>query len=457
MKLVFDRAVVRINNHNALASSNGWLFGSSAALFCFACAVGLLVAKERWLLVVGIFACLLLVLRPLHVTLGLYTFLIPFESMTTLGSGDAPTATLLRYVGISAILILLGWGWLHGPPNKLPRTALYWSLFVVWASISSVWAIRFDSAFQRVSTAVGLCLLYLAFVLVRLTPSEVSWLSLTTMLGGCSASLYSEYMFVRTGGAIARASMTEGGGQADPNFFAFTLLLPLALACGEVLAGGSLFRRLWFITVAVLICVAVLLTMSRGALAAAAAMSITFVLRSRLNRRIVVPLVLAGASLFFMPRLFFERIQEASTTRLAGRQDIWQVGIRSLESYWAIGAGLDNFQYAFQKYEGTSRFFAGDQRDAHNIYLASAVELGAVGVLLFAGAVRLHLKALHRIQMGRPPLPRLIACEAACWGLLVTGLTLNILWRKEFWFIWAFSLAVLSANSEDRNGLACNV
>jgi hypothetical protein len=202
----------------------------------------------------------------------------------------------------------------------------------------------------------------------------------------------------------------------------------------------------------------VFLTMSRGALAAVGAITIVFLLRLRLNWRLIIPVAIAGGALLLMPRLFFERMQEASTSRLAGRQDIWQVGIHSLKTYGAFGAGLDNFSRAFQKFAGTSRFFAGDQRDSHNIYLATTVEFGIVGMLFLVAAVRSHLKGFHWHDRNRPVPPRLVAFEAACWGVLIAGLTLDILWRKAFWFAWTLSLAamrLLQQNKQDLDSHSC--
>jgi hypothetical protein len=36
-----------------------------------------------------------------------------------------------------------------------------------------------------------------------------------------------------------------------------------------------------------------------------------------------------------------------------------------------------------------------------------------------------------------------VACEAACWGMLVMGFSLGVLWLKAFWFSFALlSIAV---------------
>jgi O-antigen ligase len=408
-----------------------------------------MIALENWLFVVGLCALLLLLVRPIEVALGLYAFLIPFESMTTVDNDTGASVTLLRYVGLLALFVTLGVGWLRERIIRPPRTALFWSLFVLWGGVSTLWAIDQEWALQRLPTALGLWLLYMAMVSVRLTAKEFSCITLLTILGGLGASMYSAYMFFGTGRAIGRVSLAEGSTLSDPNFFAVTLLLPLSLSFGGVLSGRTWLRRGLFLVATGVIALAVFLTMSRGALAAAAAITIVFLVRLRLNWRLLLPVIAAGVALLFMPQLFFERMQEAASTRMVGRQDIWQVGIHSLKSYGAFGAGLENFQHAFQRYAGTSRFSVGDQRNSHNIYLCVSVEFGILGMLFLFLAVRSHLRAFPQPTKNILTSAKLVAFEAACWGILIAGFSVDILWRKAFWFVWALSVGAIQVQRKN--------
>jgi O-antigen ligase len=419
------------------------------ALAVTACSLGWMIASENWLFVAGVFGLLLLLIRPIEVALGLYAFLIPFESMTTVDDSNGPTATLLRYVGLLALFVTLGVGWLRERMVRPPHTALFWSLFILWGGVSTLWAIDQEMALHRLPTALGLWLLYLAVASVRITAKELSWIILLTILGGSGASIYSVYMFFRTDGAIGRFSLAEGSTLSDPNFFAVALLLPLSLSFGGVLSSRTWSRRALFLAGTSVIAFAVFLTMSRGALAAVAAITFIFLLRLRLNWRLLLPVGATVMTLMFMPRLFFERVQEASTSRMAGRQDIWQTGIHSLRSYGLFGAGMDNFSNAFEKYVGTSRFFVGDQRASHNIYLSVSVEFGILGVLFLFEALRSHMRAFPRPTGNSLPSSRLVALEAACWGMLIAGFGLDILWRKAFWFAWALSVGAQYVQREN--------
>jgi O-antigen ligase len=434
-------------------STESWPWGLVVPVL-IATALGWMIASEHWLFVAAVCGLLLLLARPIEVAQGLYAFLIPFETMTTMDNTNGPTATLLRYVGLIALFVTVGVGLLHERIIRPPRTALFWSLFVLWSTMSCLWAIDPEMALQRLPTAVGLWLLYMALVSVRITAKEFSSITCLTILGGCSASAYSAYMFFRTGGAVGRASLTEGSSLSDPDFFAATLLLPLSLALGNVLSSRTWTRRTLSLAVTGVIALAVFLTMSRGALAAMAAIMFIFMLRMRLNWRLFLPVAVSGAALLLMPRLFFERMQEVSTDRISGRQDIWQVGIHSLQRYGAFGAGLDNFQHAFQRYVGTARFFAGQQRASHNTYLGTSVEFGILGILFLLKAVSSHLRAFPRPTRKSLTSARLVAFEAACWGMLVMGFSLDLLWRKAFSFVWALSVVAMHVLREDEQ--LCN-
>jgi hypothetical protein len=439
-----------IRNTDELFSTENWALGVMVAvLIATACSLGVMIASEKWLAVAAVLSLLFLLLHPIEVALGLYALLIPFESMTTMDNSTGPTDTLLRYVGVVALLVTLGVGRLRERIIRPPRTALFWSLFILWTAVSTQWAIDPKLAVRRLPTSLGLWLLYLVMVSVRVTAREFSWITLLTILGGFGASLYSAYTFFTTGNAVGRASLEEGSTLSDPNFFAATLLLPLSLACGQVFSGRGWWRRPLFLAATGVIGLAVFLTMSRGALAAMATIVFVFVLRSHLNWRLLFPVAVVGAGLLFMPRLFFERMQEATTSRVSGRQDIWLVGIHSLQSYGAFGAGTDNFSRAYEKYAGTALFFAGDQRDAHNIYLCTAVEFGIVGLLFLFNAVRSHMQAFPGTPRNGPTSSRLVAFEAACWGMLVAGFSLDLLWRKAFWFVWALSLIAIQIEREN--------
>ena len=132
----------KFRNTDELFSTENWPLGFMVVLLIVtACSLGVMIASERWLVVAAMLGLLFLLVRPIEVALGLYALLIPFESMTTMDNSTGPTDTLLRYVGVVALLVTLGVGRLRGRIIRPPRTALFWSLFILWAAVSTEWAI----------------------------------------------------------------------------------------------------------------------------------------------------------------------------------------------------------------------------------------------------------------------------------------------------------------------------
>src|SRR5260370_36106870 len=107
-------------------------------------------------------------------------------------------------------------------------------------------------------------------------------------------------MVCGVGGAIGGASLREGSALSCPSFFAAALLLPLSLSFGGGLSSRTWPRRTLFLTCTGVIAFAVFLTMSRGALAAVAAITFIFLFRLRLNLRLLLPVLAAGAAVLFI-------------------------------------------------------------------------------------------------------------------------------------------------------------
>jgi O-Antigen ligase len=414
-----------------------------------ACGLGLTIAIERWLFVAGALGLLLLTVWPMEAALGAYALLIPFESLTTLAPSPGPQATLLRYLGLLAIFVIFGVGWLRGRIVRPPKAALYSGLLILWCAATSIWAIDSNLAIRRLPTALGLWLVYFAIVSVRVTQQELSRIRLMIILGAACAAAYANAAFLLGEGVVGRVSIGGGVDEADPNFFAATLLLPLSLAFGDVLSSRTWSLRGLYLALTGMIVLTVFLTMSRGALLGVLTTTLVFLVRVRLNWRVFLPVAVLCAALLWVPQMFFQRLEEAPGSRGAGRLDIWIAGAHSLASYGLIGAGLENFPNAYTEYAGHARFYQGGHRAAHNIYLATSVELGFFGLILLVIFLALHLREFK--SRGALTLSsQVIAFEAACWAMLVAGSSLDLLWSKSFWLVWALPASALHAIREDK-------
>jgi O-antigen ligase len=400
---------------------------------------GVLIVSGGWIYAVGLLGIALLLRWPVPVALGSLAFLLPFDSVSSLGT-EASAAALTRYVGGLAAVVLLIVGFATKRLSVPPRAALWWSLFVLWGAATLGWAANPEFAWERLPTALSLLLFYLIATGFRIDKKELSAVIALVVLGGCVAAVIASAQFYRgiSYYQTSRSSLMMGGRETDPNQFGASLLLPLSLAVGGLVLSRSRSLRIVATLAVAILSFALMLSMSRGALVAALAMVFVYMYRWGFNRRMLIVLVCLATLPFCMPHQFFTRLAVAD--RGAGRFDIWTASMAAVPHYGLIGAGWNNFTVAYAEVAGNAPRFYGYTRGSHNIYLGMLIEVGIIGLAFLLLAFRSQLReARHRL---------LVPYEAACWGMVVMGLTLDIVWRKSFWFAWILLAMAARMRSE---------
>jgi O-antigen ligase len=293
---------------------------------------------------------------------------------------------------------------------------------------------------------LGLLGLYAIAVCFRISRQQLSRVTFLAILGGLAASMLSIRDFLSGISTVeARSSLIAGSQQADPNIFAASLLIPVALAVGECISRKRLFEKAMMLLTALTIIFAILLTMSRGAVLGLVAMALVCLLRLRFRPAVLLLFgglasAMTGFCMLVLPPLFVLRFKNALATGGAGRLDIWTAGLSALKHFFVQGAGLGNFEVAYQNYSGFAPIFRGYSRAAHNIYLQIAVELGMVGATLFVFALYFHIRELRRrgtALQDREPI--VIASQMMAVGTLVAAFFVGLLWQKFFWMVWIFT------------------
>ncbi len=402
---------------------------------------------QRWVIAALAPLAALVILWPVEVSLGLFAFLVPFDSIATIGS-EVGGPTVTRVVGAGAVLILLAAGFGQRRLQRPPRAALWWGLFIAWGAVTVLWAINPDKALERLPTAASLFMLYLVAVSIKMTEKEVSRVVLLAIAGAVGASILSIQAFL-SGAAGVRSTLISGSSEADPNFLASALLLPFCLAAGEAMSERSIGRKVLMLAASGVIGLAILFTMSRGALLAIAVMVAVYFWQADKKWRVLVPAFIVGAAVLAMPDRFFSRLSGAVADRGAGRLDIWIAGLAALKHYFVQGAGINNFGDAYQYFAGEAPVFRGYYRASHDVYLGTAVELGVLGVAFLVMAFVTQMRSAAAVKSG-PTYSRLLPYRVACWGILAAGLFVDLLWSKQFWFSWMLLAIAVRANSSAR-------
>jgi O-Antigen ligase len=445
-----------------------FVVGAGVALVGFGLFIGNMIGHGAWLYLGLVSVAIPAILWPIEAAVGLYAFMIPFDSVTALG--DAKTGTTLNLlVGGMAGAALLGTGLMRHRLRWPSRSAWLWLLFLGWNALTIVWALQPDFALHELLTPISLVLLYLAAVSWPVSEKQLSWLTRATIAGGCVASWMAIYLFssgVSYLSWTSRASLVVAGRETNPDRFAAELLLPLALVAAELLSARSWWGKMLAGLVSASICYTIFITMSRASLVAIGVMLLVFAVRIGINRRMLIFGFILACLVSLMPSTFFLRLRDMIASGGDGRFDIWAVGWAAWKKYGLWGAGFANFPIAYQDFAGVSRIFRGYSRASHNAFLQTAVELGIVGMLLLAYALYSHFSEFRRLRLAEPSAPKtrlsllLVGLEAAGWAMMAFGFFADILWEKTFWLTLMLSLMAIGTSralpAVRRRGVAAN-
>lgn len=410
--------------------------------------LGIIIGQERWLYLPAIVVVPVIYFWPVEVTMGALAALVPFEHIALLSQRALATFAL-----VLAVTVLSGVGFLGSRLQAPSMATKWWALFLAWTMASTLWAIDSQRSLATLHLVVMFFFFYLVASTFRIKEKEFKFVVSASILAGVAAAILSIYEFY-SGIIIAshqvRATLVSGDVEANPNRFAIRLLLPLSFAIALAVSARRWWTRLIALFFMAIMSWALLLSMSRGTLLAAVAVIVIFALRSKFVRRRVVLVVLAAAVLAAaMPEGLLLRLEQSKQDRGAGRLDIWTVGLIALEHRPVIGAGYNNFPTAFTEYAGYAPHFARIVNDAHNIYLATSVEGGVIGLLLLLIALKMQFSAASKCRSRDATGVMLVSCEAAFFGVLVAGFFGTIIWDKTFWLslaCLAFATTLQSSN-----------
>lgn len=238
------------------------------------------------------------------------------------------------------------------------------------------------------------------------------------------------------------------GTSVDPNVFGGMLVLVLPLAIAFTLAKDGPVRRRWVAGMAVVITLALLLTMSRGAWLGAVA---GFALIATFRYRRLWFVGAFGLALFFLiPQgdQFVERLEAG--IQMQDRATLMRLGeykdaLRLIERYPFFGVG----------------FGAAPEIDiyigASSVYLLIAEEMGLIGLgafLLTLAVLYWYALGVYRRAPAGPYSTAILGCLAGVTGALVTGIFdhyyFNLYFPHSIALFWFFvALTVIAARLAD--------
>jgi O-antigen ligase len=363
-----------------------------------------------------------------------YVFVMPFDTLTTLGRFGSMTKAVGLVCAAALVLRLVRSRTMVPPPKALGA----WLLLLLWMFLSAAWAMESSDSAVALAQYVALLALYAIVAVMPVTAFEFDSVLGSTLVASVLAAAYGAWLFRSGQDVVASASrviIRHGDNYIDPNNFAAALILPLAIAlCWLFTARSRLLRVAMLPAIGVLV-LGFATSGSRGGMLAALAMVLWLVVRARYRLWLagVAACTVAGA-LLSNPGLV-QRFAQTQSTDAAGRTDVWRVGLLALRDHWVVGAGVGNFPDAFDtEYLNVfARYVLGWHWAAHNTFLEIAVELGFVGLVLLVAALWVQVRTLRVVPQGHPLYDTRLALEAAFVGLLVAACSGTLLNQKYLW------------------------
>ncbi len=221
------------------------------------------------------------------------------------------------------------------------------------------------------------------------------------------------------------------GGFAHPNIFGGMMALSIILATWCAISARSAWHRaLWYGALIVQYC-GVLVSFSRTALAACiGGLAILFLLqwRCRAWRALLIPvgalLIVSGGFILAYGNLAATRtvaITEQERNNISERAMQYTQAVMLWRTRPLIGVGARNYTYALRRADA-DRAPVWRNQPVHNSFMLLGVELGTVGVVLFAFLVFFIARALY------------YRCSLRdCDGGVVIGIVFAILALFDHW------------------------
>lgn len=344
--------------------------------------------------------------------LALFLIALPFaENIETANPEEAPLrSALILWLGV-LVLVQLGRALAQRRPLAIPR--MFWPVVGFTTAVALGVAVAPSAGGgAKFLTVAGAGLVFLLIALFLDDQRKLRPVLFALALSALVVSVHAIWQY-ETGQFGSAGFVTEGGDVEFRISSTFSSPNPLAGFLGITVPLGVGLYRFWqrrwmkaFASALVsLALLATVLTFSRGALVALAALPLIYLRDWRAWPLVGVALV---AIILLAPSVWQSRVAgltDTSSTEVATRLDFWEAALVDFGEHPVAGSGLDTFAEEYLDQERSARTFLGGSaglsppQTAHNLYLNTLAELGLIGGLALAAfvisALRLGL-ALRR-------------------------------------------------------------
>lgn len=349
---------------------------------------------------------------------------------------------------------------------RFPLPLMIFLVTVLVTDLARAWTSEsFASAMQGSLTYVQLAALTFVAVLLLTDPRRVTLMAYAIIASGVVAAVMTLAAQLGPGPSAAeivdRGYTRAVGALTDPNFFSFQLLVPFAFAFYMSITAVSRVERVALVLASAALVAAVVSTYSAGAivgLTAAVAATLVLQLRVSISRALtafvaiclVTAIVAAAAPPQYLDTVNAKYAAITNTTPEewgTGRGAAWIAALRTFESNPLLGVGTptENIQIAIAEHFD---FAPVTRKAAHNMYLSTAVGMGAIGlaaftVLLISSLATLWSRFSDFSRAHSAEAARAIGCLLPpLVVVMVQGLQLDLHLEKYLWLLIGATIAI---------------
>lgn len=328
------------------------------------------------------------------------------------------------------------------------KVFLSWAFYLIYAISTMIWATNRQAAFNNSMSLVLLGMIVLVFFSVKLNQRESCNVDKCWILAGIICIVL--YVFgdkTAVGEYGSRTSMMVMGTATDPNEFASVFIVPLSLILYELLNKKGK-RRILGIVVMLMAIYCVLMSGSRGALAATIlAVMITLVQSGRVNiKSILIAIIIGIVAMAIVIRYVVPMIPTDVLARMSvkallqdggsGRGDLWSDAIRKI---WS-GSGL-RMIFGYGQY-GLIVGTKGVSETMHNQFIQQLSNYGLIGLGLYLVLIYNSYKAIKK------KCPRYMG---AFLGMMLMSLTITM--SVAYKLLWILLLMPIVMDKEKRDNV----
>ena len=287
------------------------------------------------------------------------------------------------------------------------------------------------------------------------TRRQLDNLMLLMVLAGTAVALYGicQYLFgwgyqssAWVDAEMFGTSFRVTGTLENPNMLGQYLILIIPLGGAGLLAARNWKGRALYLCCCGILCVCMLLTLSRGAWLGLLLAGLVFLVLLQPRLLLLAPLALV-ALYFVLPDTVIARftsIGNLGDSSTSYRLSIWLGVLDMLGDYWlcGVGPGEGAFNLVYPAYS----YNEAVAQHAHNLFLQLVCDAGVVALVIFLALIVHYVRdlcaAFCRTEKGKPQRLYLAALLAGMAGFLAQGMTDYSFYNYRVFFLFAVYLAL---------------